>query len=311
MGPVEMSMVIQSALDAVRPAADAKSIRLSYVHEGSGLVSGDPHRLQQVLWNLLSNAIKFTPRDGCVEVRMERVASSVEIVVSDSGQSISEAFLPFIFERFRQADGSNTRAHGGLGLGLAIVRHLIELHGGTVRASSAGEGQGTAFTIQLPLLALRTEETASQIEARTFAESMLTEAIETEVDLTGVHVLVVDDEADARYLVATVLEGQGARVSVFSSPLPALQLLENADHGVDVLISDIGMPGDDGCAFIQRVREREAASNQAFLPALALSAYAHPKEVERARCSGFQEYTVKPAEPLELLKQIAALVGRR
>lgn len=173
MGPVEMSMVMEAALDAVRPAAKAKSIELIYTHDGSSLVSGDPHRLQQVLWNLMANAIKFTPRNGRVEIRLERVATSIQVTVSDSGQGIDPAFLPFMFDRFRQADSSSTRAHGGMGLGLAIVRHLVEMHGGTVSAHSEGENRGATFMIHLPLMAVRTEESASQTEARLFAESLL------------------------------------------------------------------------------------------------------------------------------------------
>jgi CheY-like chemotaxis protein len=309
LGPVEMSMVIEAALDAVRPAAEVKAIHLSYSHEGSGLIAGDPHRLQQVLWNLLSNAIKFTPRDGSVQIRMERVDTSLRITVSDTGQGIDPDFLPFLFERFRQADSSSTRAHGGMGLGLAIVRHLIELHGGTVRARSEGEDRGTTFTVELPLMAVRLEESASQAEARRFAESLLPQAPK-EVDLRGVHVVVVDDQIGARRLVAAVFEASGARVSAFASPLPALEFLERADNKVDVLVSDIGMPGEDGCAFIQRLREREIASRKSPLPALALSAFAHPKDVERALRAGFQEYMVKPAEPGELVKQVAALANR-
>ncbi len=309
LGPVEMSMVIEAALNAVRPAAEVKAIQLSYSHEGSGLVAGDPHRLQQVLWNLLSNAIKFTPRDGSVQIRMERVATSLQITVSDTGQGIDPAFLPFLFERFRQADSSSTRVHGGMGLGLAIVRHLIELHGGTVHAHSEGEDRGTTFTVELPLMAIRLEESPSQAEARRFAESLLPQA-PAEIDLRGVHVVVVDDQVGARKLVAAVFEASGARVSAFASSLPALEFLESADNGADVLVSDIGMPGEDGCAFIQRLREQETASRKSPLPALALSAFAHPKDVERALCAGFQKYMVKPAEPTELVKQVAALANR-
>jgi signal transduction histidine kinase/DNA-binding response OmpR family regulator len=304
-GPVELSMVIKAALDAVHPAAEAKSINIEYSHEtGAGLVSGDVHRLQQVVWNLLSNAIKFTPRGGDVAVRLERSGSYAQIKVIDSGQGISAEFLPHVFERFRQADGSSTRRHGGLGLGLAIVRHLVELHGGTANAESAGEDRGATFTVRLPLMAvhLTSNEATDDDNGATQSASLSNVA-----DLSELRILVVDDQADARRLVMAVLEHCGAEVVTASSVREALDVLNTFEP--HVLVSDIGMPGEDGYALIQNVRKREIERGEK-VPAMALTAYARAEDRQKALAAGFQEYAVKPIEPARLIFLVAQLAGR-
>jgi CheY-like chemotaxis protein len=268
---VEPSRIINAALDVVRPMAEAKSIHLvADLDTLEGTVSGDPERLQQVIWNLLSNAIKFTPEGGRVEIRSRWVDSSIEIVVSDTGQGISEDFLPYIFERFRQDDASTTRAHGGLGLGLAIVRHLIEIHGGTVHAQSSGRGKGATFNIRLPGRAIR----AVQFEIATSRnERGLRQEIsmaKTEI-LDGLRILVVDDDSDGRDVLAVQLEHQGATTSVSPSADDALKKLET--FRPDVIVADIGMPGEDGYSLIRKVRNRPLDHSR-LTPAIALTGYA-------------------------------------
>ncbi|HEX8685356.1 MAG TPA: hybrid sensor histidine kinase/response regulator, partial [Pyrinomonadaceae bacterium] len=247
---VGLAPVVEAALDSVRQAADAKAIRLGAEFDGeSDLVTGDPDRLQQVVWNLLSNAIKFTPKGGSVGVRVERDGSDVLVRVSDTGQGIAPEFLPYVFERFRQADGSTTREHGGLGLGLAIVRHLVEQHGGSVSAESAGEQRGSTFTISLPVAAVAAEEktpgTSGPLPSRPSGEGAVP-------PLGGLRVLVVDDQPDARELLALVLGRAGAEVSTAATAAEALEFVESEE--LDVLVSDIGMPVVDGYALIGRVR---------------------------------------------------------
>lgn len=307
--PVEMAMVATAALDAVRPAAEAKSVAIEYARgAATGLVAGDPHRLQQVVWNLVSNAIKFTPRGGRVTVCIERVDTFIRLTVSDTGQGIAADFLPYVFDRFRQADSSSTRAHGGLGLGLAIVRHLVELHGGTVRAHSAGEGQGASFIVQLPVLAVSNVALDDDAPAADIAAPLSALPREQPAGLSGVRVLVVDDQADSRRLVSAVLEHQGAQVTSAPSVAQAWESLQR--ERPDVLISDIGMPDEDGYSFIRRVREREAASGGPVTPALALTAYARQEDHERALANGFHKYAVKPVEAGELISIVAQLAGR-
>ncbi|MES1022460.1 ATP-binding protein [Gloeocapsa sp. BRSZ] len=301
--PIELVPVIEAAIDTVRPAADAKQVRIQSVLDPSaGPVSGDSDRLQQVVWNLLSNAIKFTPKGGRVQVRLERVNSHVEIIVSDTGQGISPDFLPYIFERFRQADSTHTRSHGGLGLGLAIVRHLVELHGGTVQAQSPGEGQGTTFMVQLPLTVVLKTHESERVHPTVGGEV----SFDCAPTLSGLKVLLVDDEADARDLLATVLQECQALVKTAASVAEAIAAIEQFQP--DILVSDIGMPGEDGYSLIRRIRAMEAP-NSARIPAVALTAYARVEDRTRALAAGFQMHIAKPVNPTELVAVIANLAG--
>jgi signal transduction histidine kinase/DNA-binding response OmpR family regulator len=303
--PVELGPIIQAAINSVRPSAEAKNIQLEMELDLTiGEVAGDGNRLQQVVWNLFSNAIKFTPDNGRVDVHLRRVNSHVEIVVSDTGQGISAEFLPHVFDRFRQADGTTTRTHGGLGLGLAIVRHLVELHGGTVRADSPGAGQGATFTVNLPLI------------SGGMAQGQGERAHKASVDegppphylaLGGLRVLVVDDEVDTRDLIAEVLARGGAEVQTAATASEALGVLERWIP--DVLVSDIGMPDEDGYALIKKVRGLDA-KQPGWIPALALTAYAGVEDRMRALSAGFQMHMSKPLDPGELLAVVASLGGR-
>jgi CheY-like chemotaxis protein len=268
----------------------------------AGPVSGDPSRLQQIIWNLLANAVKFTSRDGEVKVQLERVDSHIEITVSDTGQGIKPDFLPYVFDRFRQADGSTTRLHGGLGLGLAIVRHLVELHGGTVKADSAGEGQGATFNVQLPLVSSRNAEFGLRIEEHAAEKSAILNP--RSALLKGVRVLVVDDEEDARTLLQTVLERQGAEVLAVGSAREALAAL--ILHKPDVLVSDIGMPDEDGYSLIRQVRAR-GRDEGGWTPAAAVSAYVGEENRRLALAAGFQLHVSKPVDPEELIGVVQSL----
>jgi PAS domain S-box-containing protein len=305
--PVDPHSFIDPAFEAVRPAADAKGVRLQKVIDtGVGVVMGDPARLQQVVWNLLSNAVKFTPRGGRVQVRLERVNSSVEIAVSDTGAGIAAEFLPHVFERFRQADMGTTRHHGGLGLGLSIVRHLVELHGGAARADSGGEGTGSTFTVSLPVAPVQQKEAAGGRAHHEAARDTLP-AHECPERLDGVKVLVVDDEPDARELLAAGLGQCGAEVVTASSAREALEAVAGATF--DVLVSDIGMPGEDGYELIQRVRALPPAAG-GTTPAVALTAYARTEDRLRAMRAGFEMHVSKPVELTELVVVIAKLARR-
>jgi CheY-like chemotaxis protein len=300
---IDLHAVARAALDAVRPAAEAKGVLLiADLQPGSGEFCGDPDRIQQVIWNLLSNAIKFTPREGRVELRIERVRSEVQLTVQDTGSGIAQAFLPHVFNRFWQADSSMTRAQGGLGLGLAIVRHLVEVHGGTVSAESEGEGRGACFSVRMPLRAVAPD---APPPAREGAQAVAARAPEAPVHdlLAGLDVLVVDDEADARDLVAAVLASCGATVRTAASVDEAIAMLRQ--QRPDVLVSDIGLPTEDGFALIRRVREIDRD-----LPAAALTAYAGPDDRRRALVAGFQAHVSKPVEPSELALLVASLAGR-
>ncbi len=307
--PVEPVAVINAAIDAVRPAADAKHVSIKTVLDPwAGIVSGDPDRLQQVLWNLLSNSIKFTPKDGSVQIRLERVNSHIEITVGDTGKGIAPEFLPYVFDRFRQADSTLTREHGGLGLGLAIVRHLVEMHGGTVRADSEGENRGATFTVTLPLRAIHHQEEESP-EPQHLETSVMTAdvAFNCPPDLKGVRVLVVDDEEDARRLLDAVLGQCDASVRTCASVAEALS--EIKEWKPDVLVSDIEMPSEDGYALIRKVRELESEQG-GKLPAVALTAHARAEDRMRVLSSGYQMHVPKPVEPAELAVVIASLAGR-
>ncbi|MEP0926216.1 MULTISPECIES: ATP-binding protein [Cyanophyceae] len=304
---VELLPVIEAAIDTVRPAADAKEIRLrSVLDPAAGPILGDAERLQQIVWNLLSNAIKFTPKRGRVQVYLQRINSHVEIVVADTGQGISAEFLPHVFERFRQADGSTTRSFGGLGLGLAIVRQLVEVHGGTVHAESLGEGQGATFTVKLPLIAVG--PTAIEPE-RVHPAVGGSVPFVCSPRLDGLRILIVDDEADMRDLLTYTLEICGADVTVATSADEAISLLTTSSPPMHILISDIGMPDEDGYALLRRIRAL-APERGGQIPAIALTAYARSQDRTAALLAGFQSHVAKPVEPAELIAVLANLAGR-
>ncbi len=307
--PTDLTIVINAAVDTLRPAADAKEIRLQIVMDfGAGVVLGDPGRLQQVVWNLLSNAIKFTPKRGKVQVQLERVNSHLEITVSDTGPGIDEGFLPHVFERFRQADSTSTRVHGGLGLGLAIVRHLVELHGGTVEAGNLADEQGAVFTVKLPLMIVRKQAGALGMETgRVHPAASGNVPFDCPPALEGLKVLAVDDEPDARQILALVLEQCGAEVKTCASASEALEALEQ--YKPDILVSDIGMPDEDGYSLMAKVRALEEGRG-GRLPAVALTAYARVEDRMRALSAGYNMHVPKPVEPAELAMVIASLTGR-
>ncbi len=307
--PIDLASVIESAVDGVLPAADAKGIRLQRVLDsGTSMVSGDQARLQQIIWNLLSNAIKFTPKGGRVQIRLERINSHVEIIVTDSGQGISPDILPYIFERFRQADSTTTRTHSGLGLGLAIVRHLVEMHGGTVEAESVGAGQGSTFTVKLPLVVMRSLDVRRASDAeRVHPTASSGVPFNCPPELNGLQVLVVDDEEDTRVLLQMVLERCGASVTTVSSAQEALATLKRSRP--DVLVSDLGMPEEDGYSLIKKVRAL-SSEDGGQTPAAALTAYARVEDRMRVLRSGFQIHIPKPVEPAELVAVVANLAGR-
>ena len=303
---VDLIFIINSALDSIRPAADAKSIRLqAMLDPAAGPISGDADRLQQVIWNLLTNAVKFTPKGGRIQVKLQRVDSHVEIIVSDSGVGINKEFLPHVFDRFRQADASTTRIHGGLGLGLSIVHQLVDLHGGSVSVSSEGEGQGATFTINLPLVGVvdnqKEPESAPPMnpdEVTTFAGLP---------SLRGLKVLVVDDEADTRELIGEVLKEVGSEVITCASVEEALIALE--EHKPDILISDLGMPDEDGYSLISKIRALPSEQG-GHIPAAALTAYARAEDRMHVLRSGFQFHLPKPVDSAELVTVVASLAGR-
>jgi len=301
---VDLAAVIEAALETVRWSADAKNIRLQKVLDhGAGIVSGDPSRLQQIIWNLVSNAIKFTPKGGRVQVVLERVDSHVEISVIDTGQGIKPEFLPYVFDRFRQADASTTRKHGGLGLGLAIVKHLTELHGGFITVNSAGEGKGTTFIVGLPLVVVHPQQ--DETEPRYSAEGK--SSIQDEhLTLDGIKVLVVDDEPDARELVKLVLEACNAQVITAASAQDALEALQHEQ--LHILVSDIGMPQEDGYQLIRQVRKL-SPDRGGKIPAVALTAYARAEDRKRALLAGYQMHVTKPIEPSELIAVVSSLTS--
>lgn len=298
--PIDLGPVIETAINVVRPTADAKGIKFETEFDASpSLVSGDANRLQQVIWNLVSNAVKFTQNGGLVSLSLRQVDSAVEIRVADTGQGITAEFLPFVFDRFRQADSTTTRQHGGLGLGLAIARHLIEIHGGSIRAESAGEGQGAAFIVRLPLLDLLGRKDQGKVElgiSGPLFESQL---------LSGVSVLLVDDDEDALELMTTALAGRQATVTAVSSAVEAMKAIKA--NKPDVLVSDIAMPDQDGYALIEQVRALEDANG---IPAVAITAYAKDEDRARALASGFQIYLTKPVELTELISEVARAARR-
>jgi len=302
---VRLPLIVDNAVSTVTPAADAKGVRMQTVIDPRvGPVSGDPDRLQQVVWNLVSNAVKFTPKGGRVQVRLERVNSHIEIAVSDTGIGIRQDFLPYVFERFRQAEAGTTRKTGGLGLGLAIVRHIVEMHGGTVQAASAGEDQGATFRVRLPLMIVHPEPAETR---REHPRSERNVAMTPLGDLRGVRVLAVDDEEDALTLLRAVLETAGAEVTTVSSSRTALARIEEVLP--NVLILDLGMPEMDGFELIRQIR---SSPNPAVrdLPAAALTAFARSEDRTKALRSGFEMHLAKPIDPGELAASVATLMRR-
>ncbi|CAN5659529.1 hypothetical protein BH20ACI3_BH20ACI3_07190 [soil metagenome] len=304
--PVDLGTIIIAAVDGLRPAAEAKEICLQLqLKSPAGQVSGDPDRLQQVAWNLISNAIKFTPKGGRVIVSLEHVDSHVEVTVSDTGLGIAPEFLPHVFDRFRQADATSTRAFGGLGIGLSIVRQLVEMHGGTVRVESEGEGLGSTFSVSVPLMTVR--RAVSYTESAQQPEFKPPE-FECPPELDGLRVLVVDDEADTCELLQFILEGCGARVKTATSAAVALEAV--ADEVFDVLISDIGMPDEDGYSLIAKVRALGKERGVKVPAAAALTAYNGEEDRIRVLQAGFQIHVPKPISPSELVAVVANLGGR-
>ncbi len=313
---VELPTVVDAAIETVQPGAQAKEIRLeTNIDRNIAPIRGDADRLQQVIWNLLSNAIKFTPRGGRVAVSLQQVESHIEIIVHDTGEGISEEFLPHIFERFRQADPSTTRRHGGLGLGLAIAKQLIELHGGSITADSEGEGQGTTFTIRLPVSVVRATADDDLLDeeftrgagkriTRTRQRGLMAQRDRS--SLTGVRVLIVEDEPDARQLISSVLSAQGASVESAASGLEGLDRL--GTFRPDVVVSDIGMPEMDGYEFIRSLRSRPREEG-GRAPAVALTAFARTEDRTRSLLAGYQLHVSKPVDPAELIASVASLAS--
>jgi signal transduction histidine kinase/CheY-like chemotaxis protein len=303
--PTDPSSVIEAALETVRPAAEAKGILIQKVLDGGCVaLSADPNRLQQVLWNLFSNAIKFTPKGGRVQVVLERVSSHIEISVTDNGIGIKPEFLPHVFERFQQADATTTRHYGGLGLGLSIVRHLVELHGGSITADSPGEGLGASFRVAFPIMVVhQTHQGEGAMHPATLGSALNYQTS----DLSGLAVLVVDDEPDAREMLKLVLADCGARVSTAGSAEEALAHFRGAPP--DVLISDIGMPDIDGYELLKRARAL-AAANETGFAAIALTAFARPEDRTRTLRAGFLMHLSKPVHSAELVAAIASVASR-
>lgn len=300
---VELGEIISEAIEVITPAAEAKHIRLEIVLESDAFVSGDAARLQQVFWNLLSNAVKFTPKHGRVQIRLERVNSSVEVSVSDTGQGIKADFLPYVFERFRQADNAATTREGGLGLGMAITRNILELHGGTIKAESPGENMGTTFTVRLPVTIVHRNETAA---GEKLWAGKTDEFSNNHFDLEGLTVLVVDDDADGRYLMTTILSLYKAKPITAASVAEAFDKIESLKP--DLVISDIEMPGENGFSLIKKLNAFNEKQKRK-IPAIALTGHVGQAERLKVLKAGFQVHLAKPIEPEELLVVIANLAN--
>jgi signal transduction histidine kinase/ActR/RegA family two-component response regulator len=299
--PLEVVPVVENAINVVRPTADAKGIRVeTYLDSAPAMISGDANRLQQVVWNLLSNAVKFTNSGGRVCVKVSQGGGAVEVSVSDTGQGINKEFLPYVFERFTQADSTTTRQHGGLGLGLAIARHLVEIHGGTIRAESKGEDRGATFTIRLPLL-------ESSVGLAAAVDQDQHQLAQSQQLLSGVNVLLVDDDSDTLTLMTTALRKRQANVTAVSSAGEAIQAITR--RRPDVLVSDIAMPDEDGYGLIEKIRRLENGDTD-NIPAVAITAYAKDEDRERALSAGFQIYLAKPVELTELISVVARAARR-
>jgi len=302
---VSLLSVVQAAVDSARPAAAAKDIRLQALLDSApARVSADGGRLQQVFWNLLSNAIKFTPKGGQVQIVLQRVNSHIELSVSDTGIGIPASFLPHVFDRFYQGDSSTSRTFGGLGLGLAISKQLVELHGGTIKVASLGENQGSTFVVELPLSIIQMEDEEGA-RVHPTAETSSNEVLALP-KLDGSHVFVVDDEPDARELMQRVLKDQGAKVTAFSSAEDVLAMLKTTRPSI--IVSDIGMPGMDGYQLIRALRAAEARGDR--IPALALTAFARSEDRKRSLVAGYQAHLAKPFDVAELILVVAGLVGK-
>jgi PAS domain S-box-containing protein len=301
--PVDLAVVVHDAIEAVIPAATAKDVRIEQqLDPDTGRIAGDPERIQQVIWNLMSNAVKFTPRGGLVRVHLVRADTNVHITVADTGIGIPKEFLPYIFERFSQEDAGTTRERGGLGLGLAIARHLVEMHGGTIQAQSGGVGAGTTFTVSIPLMV-----THHDAHVRPHPHGVASTDEPAQVpNLEGIRVLAVDDDRDALRLVKEVIEAAGALAATAHSAAAAIEMIEAVRP--DVLIVDIGMPRVDGFQLIAEVRAREDVFRN--IPAAALTAYARSEDRTKALRSGFQLHLAKPIDPGELLAAVASLAHR-
>jgi signal transduction histidine kinase/CheY-like chemotaxis protein len=297
--------LIETVIQSIQPSVAAKNITVTpHISEDVGLISADSARIQQILWNLLTNAVKFTPNDGQIEISARREDAMLSISVKDTGKGIAPAFLPFVFDRFRQAESSTTRRFGGLGLGLAIVRHLVELHGGTVSVESRGEGQGAIFTIKIPLVQPQQPLIEAETNGAARPENSGTSA---PVSLNGLNILIVDDEADAREMVKMFLENSGANVTAANSVTEALEKLQRKVP--DLIISDIGMPDINGYQFIEKVRSLPP-ENGGTVPAVALTAYSRGEDVKRALRAGYQKHIAKPIEMNKLAVTVADAVGR-
>ena len=306
---LDLADVVRQAVTGLTPAANAKKIQVSVVLDSSATVSGDANRLQQVVWNLLTNAVKFTPKGGRVQVRLRRVASNVELSVTDTGKGISADFMPFIFERFQQQDTSTTRRHSGLGLGMAITRHIVELHGGTIGAESPGEGFGATFTVRLPVLVAREPAAAPGAPENLRLPAGDAFALDERIRLDGFHALVVDDEADARELISFILTNHGARVTTAASVGEAVEKYRAAEP--NLVISDIEMPEEDGFTLIEKLRavDRPAQSAPAP-PVIALTGHARPSDRLKILSAGYQIHLAKPIEPAELLTVVSNFAKR-
>jgi PAS domain S-box-containing protein len=311
--PIDLVSVLDAAIHTVRPTAEAKGVFLSFDRPALpawGTVAGDSNRLQQVFWNLLSNAVKFTPRAGHVHVSIDYRNEQLNVTIRDDGEGIRPDFLPYVFDRFRQADASSTRRHGGLGLGLAIVKQIVELHGGSVRAESDGLSHGSTFTVRLPTTGTKHFEANTDREnpnTTRMSSAQESDAGEVFPRLDGVRVLVIDDEPDARTLVRHILESAGAIVTTGESAEIAFSLFISASF--DVLLSDIGMPGEDGCMLIRRIRTLSTAAGGA-IPAVALTAYARADDRTQALQAGYQAHLIKPCHPRELLTVVESLASQ-
>jgi signal transduction histidine kinase len=305
MRPVDLSEVIQRSLASIRPTAETKNININIVlNETPVPVNGDPDRLQQIMWNLLSNAIKFTPPGGSVEVRIECIDSKVRISVADTGQGIEPDFLPYVFDRFRQADSSHTRKYGGLGLGLAIVRYLVELHGGTVNVASEGKDRGATFTVDFPLASTSVK---TQVDRKKQKTNILREIYNSQ-SLSGVSVLLVEDDLDTQELIRVLLENSGAHVRTATTVVDALKEFEI--HPPNVIVSDIGLPKEDGIVLIQKIR---SLSNEkgGRTPAIALTAYTREEDRMKILAAGYQMHVSKPVDPAELITVVANIAKQK
>jgi CheY-like chemotaxis protein len=297
-----LMQLIESAIDAVRPSVEAKQLRMQIVMEPwVGPFEGDAERMKQIVWNLLSNAVKFTPPKGLIEIRLERLENKALLIISDTGQGIEPEFLPFVFDRFRQADSSTKRQQGGLGLGLSIVKHLVEMHGGAIYAYSSGKGQGADFMITLPL-----GESAEGQDAAMYESGSLVVAKPTG-SLRGVRVLVVDDERDTREILSVMLARYGTEVRMAGSVAEGFEMFK--EWRPDLLVSDIGMPVEDGYVMIGNVRGLSLEAGGGT-PAVALTAFASTQDRQRAMAAGFNVHLSKPVEPVELARVVARTLGR-